>query len=450
MLAFFIMEKKLQLRVAQAKKRDIGRNIVRIDNPTMEKLLINSGDIISLFGKKESAGIAWPSYPQDSGLGIIRIDSRLRKNTGTSIDDIIEIRKNKTSPAQEIVLAPFNVKIRTNPRFENFLIKRLNNYPVTIDDFIYASIGISREIAFKVIKLEPEGICLIRPETRLTIGEPLVESQESLIDFNDVGGLKDQISEIEFLLGLNRYEKFESEEDRLINEPLARGILFSGASGTGKTLLMKAIANQSKRYIISINAVDVMSSYQGESEKKLRKIFTEAKENSPSIIFIDHIDAIAPKINKQLIEMGRHLEYRIVSQLLGSLDGIKTRGDVIVIGATNKIELIEPALLRPGRIDKIIHFPLPNLQERIEIFTIKTRDLNCDATVSYEELANLTEKFTGAEISGVCKLAHHRVLKRKSVNSDSKTKNEKDKEILIISEDFKEAITEIAERKELS
>jgi len=444
------MEKKLQLRVAQAKKRDIGRNIVRIDNPTMEKLLIKTGDVISLFGKKESAGIAFPSYPQDSGLGIIRIDSRLRKNTGTSIDDTVEIRKVKALPAQKIVLAPSDVKIRTNPRFENFIKKRLNNFPVVFEDYIFISIGINRDLAFKVIELIPESICLIKPETRLTIGETLVKTQETLIDFNDMGGLKDQISEIEFLLGLNLYEKFESEEDELINEPLARGILFSGASGTGKTLLMKAIANQSKRYIISINAVDVMSSYQGESEKKLRKIFTEAKENSPSIIFIDQIDAIAPKINKQLIEMGRHLEYRIVSQLLGSLDGIKTRGDVIVIGATNKIELIEPALLRPGRIDKIIHFPLPNLQERIEIFTIKTRDLNCDATVSYEELANLTEKFTGAEISGVCKLAHHRVLKRKSVNSDSKTKNEKDKEILIISEDFKEAITEIAERKELS
>ena len=164
-------DSKLSLRVQKAKKRDIGRNIVRIDQKTMEKLNIKTGDVIALSGKKESAGIAWPSYPQDSGLGIIRIDSRLRKNTGTNIDDNIELRKVNAQTAQNIVLAPSSVKIRANPRFENFVKRRLLNYPVTMDDFIYISIGISREIAFKVISIRPNGICSIKNETQLHISE---------------------------------------------------------------------------------------------------------------------------------------------------------------------------------------------------------------------------------------------------------------------------------------
>jgi len=297
--------------------------------------------------------------------------------------------------------------------------------------------------------MRPNGVCLIKPETNLTIGDVLPKTKENLRDFNDIGGLKVQINEVKFLLGLNQHKRFESEEYELINKTLARGLLFSGVSGTGKTLMMKTIADQSTRRILSINAPEIMSKFQGESEKKLRMFFTDAKNDSPSILFIDHIDSIAPKISKQMLETGRYLEHRVVSQLLSLIDGINSRGDVIIIGATNKIELIEPALLRPERFDKIIQFPLPNLQDRIEIFTIKARDLNCDGAVSYEELADLTENFTGAEISGVCKLAHYNAIKRKSVNSDSKIKNKKDKEVLIYSEDFINAIMEINERKKI-
>jgi len=159
------------LRVQKAKKRDIGRNIIRIDPKTMEKLSIQTGDVIEVVGKKQSAGIAWPSYPQDNGLGIVRVDSRLQKNTGTRIDDTLEIRKVKTEVAQNVVLAPSSVKIRNNPRFESFVKRKLNNYPITVDDFIFISIGISREITFKVISMRPNEVCQIKQETVLNISD---------------------------------------------------------------------------------------------------------------------------------------------------------------------------------------------------------------------------------------------------------------------------------------
>ena len=196
--------KELTLRVQKAKKRDIGRNIIRIDPKTMENLNIQTGDVIGLFGKKESAGIAWPSYPQDNGLGIVRIDSRLRKNTGTSIDDTIEIRKVNANFAQNIVLAP-SIKIRTNPRLESFVKRKLNNYPVTLEDFIQISIGISREITFKVISIRPKGICIIKQETALHISEHVTEDEErgaNYLTYEDVGGLDREIQRVREMVEL--------------------------------------------------------------------------------------------------------------------------------------------------------------------------------------------------------------------------------------------------------
>jgi hypothetical protein len=174
--------KFIKLRVAEARKSDIPRNIIRIDQKTMEKLNIQTGDVIEVFGKKQSAGIAWPSYPQDNGLGIVRINSRLQKNTGTRIDDTLEIRKVKADVAQNIVLAPVDVRVRNNPRFEAFIKKKLRNFPVALGDYIYISLGIEREICFKVISLKPKGICVIKPETVLTIDESIFEEILSIIN----------------------------------------------------------------------------------------------------------------------------------------------------------------------------------------------------------------------------------------------------------------------------
>ncbi len=430
------------LRVQEAKKRDIGRNIARIDQETMEKLNIQTGDVIALSGKKESAGIAWPSYPQDSGLGIIRIDSRLKKNTGASIDETIQIRKVNAHPAQNIVLAPISVKIKSNPRFETFVKRKLNNYPVTIDDFIFISIGISREITFKVISIRPNGVCIIKPETALHISERITEDEErgaDYVTYEDVGGLDREIQRVREMVELPL--RHPSLFKRLGIDP-PKGILLRGPPGCGKTLLARAVANESEAYFISINGPEIMSKFYGESEKKLRKIFIDAEEKSPSIIFIDEIDAIAPKRETVTGEVER----RVVAQLLALMDGLHSRGKVIVIGATNRPNSLDPALRRPGRFDREIEIKVPNEKGRREVFQIHTRNMPLDKKISLKDYANITHGFVGADIMAVCREAAMAALRRylPKIDLDSEMI---DPELLeqmeITKADFEEALKEV-------
>jgi len=433
---------KVSLRVQEAKKRDIGRNIARIDQETMEKLDIKTGDIIALVGKKESAGIAWPSYPQDSGLGIIRIDSRLKKNIGTSIDDTIQIRKVKTHSAQNIVLAPISFKYKSNPRFETFVKRKLNNYPVAIEDFIFISIGISREITFKVISMRPSGICTIKPETVLHISENITEDEErgaDYVTYEDVGGLDREIQRVREMVELPL--RHPSIFKHLGIDP-PKGVLLRGPPGCGKTLLAKAVANESEAYFISINGPEIMSKFYGESEKKLRKIFIEAEEKSPSIIFIDEIDAIAPKRETVTGEVER----RVVAQLLALMDGLHSRGRVIVIGATNRPNSLDPALRRPGRFDREIEIKVPNEKGRREVFQIHTRSMPLDKKISLKEYANITHGFVGADISAVCREAAMSALRRylPQINLDSELIDpELLEQIEVTKNDFEEALKEV-------
>jgi transitional endoplasmic reticulum ATPase len=396
------------LRVQKAKKRDIGRNIIRIDQKTMEKLNIQTGDVIEVIGKKKSAGIAWPSYPQDSGLGIVRVDSRLQKNTGTRIDDTLEIRKVKEEVAQNIVLAPFSVKLKNTPRFESFVKRKLNNYPITIDDFVFISLGISREITFKVISMRPNVVCIIKQETILNISEKVTEDVETgigYITYEEIGGLDREIQRVREMVELPL--RHPSIFKHLGIDP-PKGVLLRGPPGCGKTLLAKAVANESEAHFISINGPEVMSKFYGESEKKLRKIFIEAEEKSPSIIFIDEIDAIAPKRETVTGEVER----RVVAQLLALMDGLHGRGKVIVIGATNRPNSLDPALRRPGRFDREIEIKVPNEKGRLEIFQIHTRNMPLDKKISLKEFSQITHGFVGADISAVCREAAMAALRR--------------------------------------
>jgi len=429
------------LRVQEAKKRDIGRNIARIDQETMEKLNIQTGDVIALSGKKESAGIAWPSYPQDSGLGIIRIDSRLKKNTGASIDETIQIRKVNAHPAQSIVLAPISVKIKPIPRFETFVKRKLNNYPVTIDDFIFISIGISREITFKVISIRPGGVCMIKPETALHISEHITEDEErgaDYVTYEDVGGLDREIQRVREMVELPL--RHPSLFKRLGIDP-PKGILLRGPPGCGKTLLARAVANESEAYFISINGPEIMSKFYGESEKKLRKIFIDAEEKSPSIIFIDEIDAIAPKRETVTGEVER----RVVAQLLALMDGLHSRGKVIVIGATNRPNSLDPALRRPGRFDREIEIKVPNEKGRKEVFQIHTRNMPLEK-ISLEDYAKITHGFVGADIMAVCREAAMAALRRylPKIDLDSEMIDpELLEQIKVTKADFEEALKEV-------
>ncbi len=396
------------LRVQKAKKRDIGRNIIRMDQKTMEKLNIQTGDVIEVIGKKKSAGIAWPSYPQDSGLGIVRVDSRLQKNTGTRIDDTLEIRKVKVEVAQNIVLAPSSVKLKNTPRFESFVKRKLNNYPITIDDFVFISLGISREITFKVISMRPNVVCIIKQETILNISEKVTEDVETgigYITYEEIGGLDREIQRVREMVELPL--RHPSIFKHLGIDP-PKGVLLRGPPGCGKTLLAKAVANESEAHFISINGPEVMSKFYGESEKKLRKIFIEAEEKSPSIIFIDEIDAIAPKRETVTGEVER----RVVAQLLALMDGLHGRGKVIVIGATNRPNSLDPALRRPGRFDREIEIKVPNEKGRLEIFQIHTRNMPLDKKISLKEFSQITHGFVGADISAVCREAAMAALRR--------------------------------------
>ncbi|MFW9826417.1 MAG: CDC48 family AAA ATPase [Candidatus Thorarchaeota archaeon] len=430
------------LRVQKAKKRDIGRNIVRIDPKTMEKLKIQTGDVISVFGKKQSAGIAWPSYPQDNGLGIVRIDSRIQKNTGTRIDDTIEIRKINAEIAQNVVLAPSNFPIKNNPRFESFVKRKLNNYPVTIDDFIFISIGISREITFKVINVRPQGICIIKQETILNLSDRITEEVErglTYITYEDVGGLDKEIQRVREMVELPL--RHPSLFKRLGIDP-PKGVLLRGPPGCGKTLLARAVANESEAHFISINGPEVMSKFYGESEKKLRKIFIEAEEKSPAIIFIDEIDAIAPKRETVTGEVER----RVVAQLLALMDGLHGRGKVIVIGATNRPNSLDPALRRPGRFDREIEIKVPNEKGRREIFQIHTRNMPLDKKISLKEFSQITHGFVGADISAVCREAAMSALRRYLPKIDLESEiidPELLEQIEVTKDDFGEALKEV-------
>ena len=432
----------ISLRVQKAKERDIGKNIIRIDPKTMEELGIQTGDVIAIKGKKESAGIAWPSYPQDHGLGIVRFDSRLRKNTGTSIDDTIEIKKISTMVAQNVVLAPASVKIKSNPRFETFVRRKLINYPVTLDDIIHISIGISREISFVVKSLRPNGICVIKQDTVIKISEtvtPEEETRSEYVTYEDVGGLDREIQRVREMVELPL--RHPSLFKRLGIDP-PKGVLLRGPPGCGKTLLARAVANESEAHFISINGPEIMSKFYGESEKKLRKLFVEAEEKSPSIIFIDEIDAIAPKRETVTGEVER----RVVAQLLALMDGLHSRGRVIVIGATNRPNSLDPALRRPGRFDREIEIKVPNEKGRREVFQIHTRNMPLDKSISLEEFAQITHGFVGADISAVCREAAMSALRRYLPKIDLESEII-DEELLeqmeVLKSDFEEALKEV-------
>ncbi len=432
----------VSLRVQEARKRDIGRNIIRIDQKTMEKLFIQTGDIIAVKGKKESAGIAWPSYPQDDGLGIIRFDSRLRKNTGTSIDDNIEIRKVNAKPAQNIVLAPAMVKIRTNPKFESFVKRKLINYPITMDDMIYIAIGISREIIFKVINLRPKGVCVIKQETSLHISERITDEDEKgteYVTYEDVGGLDKEIQKVREMVELPL--RHPSLFKRLGIDP-PKGVLLRGPPGCGKTLLARAVANESEAHFISINGPEIMSKFYGESEKRLRKLFDEAEERSPSIIFIDELDAIAPKRETVTGEVER----RVVAQLLALMDGLHGRGRVIVIGATNRPNSLDAALRRPGRFDREIEIKVPNEKGRREVFQIHTRNMPLDKKISLKEYSQITHGFVGADITAICREAAMSALRRYLPKIDLESEiidSELLEQIEVTKDDFNQALKEV-------
>ncbi len=429
------------LRVAEAYYRDVGRGIARVDPEVMAKLGLQSGDVIEIIGKSSVPAIVWPGYPEDRGKGIIRIDGSLRNNAGVGIDDKVRIRKVEAKPAEKVTLAPTEpVRLMGG---EAYLLRLLEGRPITRGQKIRVEL-FGHTLTFVVTATKPAGVVIVSRDTTIELKEKPVEGVERAVPnvtYEDIGGLKRELRLVREMieLPLKHPELFQ----RLGIDP-PKGVLLYGPPGTGKTLIAKAVANEVNAHFISISGPEIMSKYYGESEQRLREIFEEAKENAPSIIFIDEIDSIAPKRE----EVTGEVERRVVAQLLALMDGLEARGDVIVIAATNRPDAIDPALRRPGRFDREIEIGVPDREGRKEILEIHTRGMPLAEDVDLDELAELTVGFVGADLEALCKEAAMHALRTRMEKGDIDIEAEEiPEEVLenlkVTREDFLEALKNI-------
>ncbi len=361
-------KKEIILKVAEAFRSDAGRGIVRLDTESRRALGVMSGDIVKITGKRETAAIVWQAHPQDEGLGIIRMDGILRQNADVSIGDKVKIEKFEPQEATKVVLAP-SQPIRFSPGFEDYVRNRILGRPVAKGDRVLIGV-FGQSLMLMVVNTKPRGIVQIGEKTIIQLKtEPVKElAGVPQVTYEDIGGLKEAIQRVREMIEIpmKHPELFE----KLGIEP-PKGVLLYGPPGTGKTLLAKAVANETDAHFIALNGPEIMSKFVGEAEERLRQIFKEAQDNAPAIIFIDEIDAIAPKREETVGEVER----RVVAQLLALMDGLQSRGQVVVIAATNRPNALDPALRRPGRFDREIEIGVPDRNGRKEILQIHTRNM---------------------------------------------------------------------------
>jgi len=400
------MSRDIRLRVAEARQRDAGRGKARIDDESMQALGIVAGDMIELRGKRTTAAVAWPAYQEDQGKGLIRIDGLIRKNAGAALNEYAAVKKAEVREAQSIVLAPVDMRLNVDIDFVNFVKSRLVETPLVEGDSVFVVI-LGSAIPFVVTRARPHGTVKVTQATSLQVlSEPTAEKKGiPRVTYEDVGGLHEEIRRTREMieLPLRHPELFQ----RLGIEP-PKGVLLHGPPGCGKTLLVKAVANESDANFYAINGPEIMSKFYGESEKRLREIFEKAQQNAPSIIFIDELDAIAPKRE----EVTGEVERRVVAQLLALMDGLEARGNIIVIGATNRVNAIDPALRRPGRFDREIEIGVPDKTGRLEILQIHTRGMPLAENVDLRRLSEITHGYTGADIAALCREAAMKALRR--------------------------------------
>jgi transitional endoplasmic reticulum ATPase len=396
----------MQLRVGDARQRDVGRGIARIDQRTMQKLGISAGDVIEICGKRTTSAIAWPAYSEDQNRDILRIDGFSRKNAGVAINEYVLVKPAKVKNALTLTLAPVDMRLNVDEDFTNFVKNRLMERTLVEGDTTLVMM-LGHSIPFTVTKTRPHGIIKITAETKLTIlNEPAPEGKGlPRTTYEDVGGLHEEIQRVREMveLPLRHPELFQ----RLGIDP-PKGVLLHGPPGCGKTLLARAVANESEANFFSINGPEIMSKFYGESEARLREIFQQAQQNAPSIIFIDELDAIAPKRE----EVTGEVERRVVAQLLALMDGLSGRGNVIVIGATNRPGALDPALRRPGRFDREIEIGVSDKKGRYEIIQIHTRGMPLAEDVDLKKLSEMTHGYTGADLSALGRETAMKALRR--------------------------------------
>ena len=399
----------MTLKVKEALPKDVGRAIARIDPEDMKKIEAEVGEIIEITGKRITPAKVMPCYAEDRGKNIIQIDGITRENAQVGIDEKIRIQKVKAKPAGKITLAPLSVSgLLQKEKDIKYLGSLIGGLPLTAGDRIRASLFGARACDFKVIDTIPDGIVLIEPTTLIKIKDKGTKDiKETRISYEDIGGLHTQIQRIREMIELPL--KYPQIFERLgIGAP--KGVFLYGPPGTGKTLIARAVANETDAYFTHISGPEIMGKFYGESEARLREIFEDAQKHAPAIIFIDEIDAIAPKRE----EMGseKQVERRVVAQLLALMDGLESRGHIIVIAATNIPNVIDPAVRRPGRFDREISIPIPDKNGRLSILYIHTRGMPLAEDVDLERLAEITHGFVGADLEALAREAAMSALRK--------------------------------------
>lgn len=432
------------LKVAEAEQSDVGRRIARVDPKVARQLNLSAGDAleISSLGKKTNV-LCWPARENDTGKGLVRIDGYLRNRLDVGINDSVEIRKVQSKSAEKVTLAP------TEPLrivgAEGYLQEYLLGSLLSTGDIFPLTI-MGQRVDLVVISTNPSGPVLMEDSTEVTVSEESDKAIQvakgdgtSSISYEDIGGIKNEVSRLREMieLPLRHPELFKR-----LGVEAPKGVLLHGPPGTGKTLLAKAVAHETNANFYTIGGPEIMSKFYGESEERLREIFKKAEENAPAIIFIDEIDSIAPKRE----EVSGEVERRVVAQLLSLMDGMSSRGKVVVIGATNRINAIDPALRRPGRFDREMEIGVPDREGRLEILQIHTRGMPLEKDVDLGVIANMSHGFVGADLQAVAKEAGIRALRRVLPEIDLTTENipsEILKKIIVTMDDFLSVIKEI-------
>ena len=434
------MAEEYTLKVGEARPSDVGRGIARVDQAVLYSGGWQAGDVLSITGKKITAALLLPGYPEDTGTGIVRIDGNIRRNAGVSIDDRVPVKIIKAASAAKVLFAP-TVPLRITGG-EEYLRRYLDGRVLTRGDVIEISV-MGRKIELVATKISPSAEAVIMGDrTAIEISEKPAKEERSTprITYEDIGGLGPEIKKIREMIELpmKHPELFER-----LGVEAPKGVLLHGPPGTGKTLLAKALASETNSHFQTLSGPEIMSKYYGESEERLREIFKEAEEEAPSIIFIDEIDSIAPKRE----EVTGEVERRIVAQLLAVMDGLESRGKVVVIGATNRPDALDPALRRPGRFDREIEIGVPNRESRLEVLQIHARGMPLAEDVDLEKLADITHGFVGADIAALAREAGMRALRRIVPELDLEVESipvEILNKIQVVNEDFVDALRELS------
>ncbi|MFB6250727.1 MAG: CDC48 family AAA ATPase [Halobellus sp.] len=441
----------MKLTVKPLKQKDAGRGLAAIDRQATKEMDLEGGDYIRIDGSDGTAiARVWPGYPEDSGTGVVRIDGRLRQQANVGIDDHVEVEKADIKPAKHVSVAlPQNLRISGN--IGAHLRDKLAGQPVTQGQNIRVPFGFgfmssgNQPIPLKIASTEPDGTVVVTDSTEVSISQTPAEEIQSgeaeegdtpNVTYEDIGGLDRELEQVREMIELpmRHPELFQ----RLGIDP-PKGVLLHGPPGTGKTLIAKAVANEIDASFHTISGPEIMSKYYGESEEQLREIFEEAEEEAPAIVFVDEIDSIAPKRG----EAGGDVERRVVAQLLSLMDGLDERGEVVVIGATNRVDAIDPALRRGGRFDREIEIGVPDRDGRKEILQVHTRNMPLVDGIDLDQYAESTHGFVGADIESLAKEAAMTALRRIRPELDLES-DEIDADMLdsieVTENDFKEAI----------